>query len=534
MNKNILVKTIAAAAFFGTLVASAFGQTALQDRVNLYLRDADLLTATRLLSEQTGLQFVVEPGNHNYQKINLSLQGATAEDAIKYVCQAAGGYAERNEDGVFIIRFGVKREALPLASDIDADKIIIRTIQVRQADPREALELIKYGAVLETDRAYRELWEARNYQQPNNFGTPQTNPMLGALSRFRGETAEDMYGEPLTLPGATANQRAGGGGGGAGQPGGGGGPGGGAGQPGGGPGGGGGGASFSGPNPGGGDSFLPPGTTDLSYNPATNELIFRGTAAAYQDLLQILSEIDKAPKQVTVKVEFITTTQSLDRALGIDWNYERAGIFAGVAPGYFAASSDPVFLNYATGNVSIRLRALLQNGNGRVVTAPVVRTLNNQLASITAGQNTVIFATQQVVSAGGTVSSTTVPIPITIQSFLQVRPRINGDNTITMTLAPQIQNITGIRTGPDGSTFPETTFQGVNVAIRVRDGETIALGGLTAKQDTFTEQRIPLLSDLPIIGQLFKRRQTNQISSELIIFVTPKIVDESTAGLGIP
>src|SRR5690606_2153811 len=137
---------------------------------------------------------------------------------------------------------------------------------------------------------------------------------------------------------------------------------------------------------------------------------------------------------------------------------------------------------------------------------------------------TVIFATQQVVSAGGTVSSTTVPIPITIQSFLQVRPRINGDNTITMTLAPQIQNISGIRTGPDGSTFPESTFQGVNVAIRVKDGETIALGGLTAKQDTFTEQRIPLLSDLPIIGQLFRRRQTNQISSELIIFVTPKIV----------
>lgn len=530
MNNNILVKTIAAAAFFGTLAATAFGQTALQDRVNLYLRDADLLTATRMLSEQTGLQFVVEPGAHSFEKINLSLEGATAETAIKYVCQAAGGYAERNEDGVFIIRFGTKRDPKPIAADIDAGKIIFRAIQVRQADPREALELIKYGAVLDTDRAYRELWEARNYQQPNNFGTPMTNPMLGALSRFRGDTAEDIYSEPLTLPGATANQIRGGGGGGGGQPGGG------SGQPG-GPGAGGGagsGASFAGPNAGGGDTHLPAGTTDLTYNPATNELIFRGTAAAYDELLQILSQIDKAPKQVTVKVEFITTTQSLDRALGIDWNYERAGIFAGVAPGYFAASSDPVFLNYATGNVSIRLRALLQNGNGRVVTAPVVRTLNNQLASITAGQNTVIFATQQVVSAGGTVSSTTVPIPITIQSFLQVRPRINGDNTITMTLAPQIQNISGIRTGPDGSTFPESTFQGVNVAIRVKDGETIALGGLTAKQDTFTEQRIPLLSDLPIIGQLFRRRQTNQISSELIIFVTPKIVDESTAGLGIP
>jgi general secretion pathway protein D len=115
-------------------------------------------------------------------------------------------------------------------------------------------------------------------------------------------------------------------------------------------------------------------------------------------------------------------------------------------------------LNYATGNITTRLRTGLTEGKGRVVTAPVVRTLNNQSAFVAAGTLTALFLTENIVSNGTVVSQTRV-VTINVTSFLNVKPRINGDNTITMTLQPQITNITGIRTGPDGTTFPEQSFQ---------------------------------------------------------------------------
>lgn len=533
MKRNFINKALAAVTAVA-LVASAsiaYAQdTALGKRVNLFLKDADLLTATRLLSAQTGLKFVVSPTSEQFGKINLSLEDIAAEDAIRYICQAAGGYAERDANGVFVIRFGTDRPSqtqIPVSQEPVATEIV-KVIQVRKADPRDLLEMMAHNNGYDPDRMYKDLWEYRKYTNPGYGVMPTTTEHLTPmLNRLNGPqvTAADTGGS-LSLPTGSDPQRGGAQGGG-GQVGGGGG----GGQLGGGGGGQNGGGSFQGVT--GGQGLVPTGTTSLGYNPATNSLIFRGTPDAYNKLLAILDQLDQAPKQIIVKVEFITTTSGLDKALGIDWYYERGGIFAGVRPGAFAASSDPVFLNYATGNLSTRLRTLLTEGTGRVVTAPLVRTLNNQLATITAGANTWIFLTQQIVTAAGSFTTTT-PISIPITTSLQVRPRINADNTITMTLAPTITNITGFRTGPDGSQLPETAFQSLQVAIIVKDGETIALGGLTGKTDSFTQSRIPLLSDLPVIGQLFRRRRNTQNNTELLIFVTAKIIDENQSGLGIP
>ncbi|MFM9872075.1 MAG: hypothetical protein ACKVQS_01265, partial [Fimbriimonadaceae bacterium] len=130
--KNNWVRTSILSVSLGALTALSFGQqNALQTKVDLYLKDADLLTATRLLSQQTGLQFVLVPGKDQFAKINLSLDDVTAEKAIMYLCQAAGGYAERSEDGVYVIKFGSKRDPLGTTASIEPDKVIFREIKVQ-------------------------------------------------------------------------------------------------------------------------------------------------------------------------------------------------------------------------------------------------------------------------------------------------------------------------------------------------------------------------------------------------------------------
>jgi general secretion pathway protein D len=280
-----------------------------------------------------------------------------------------------------------------------------------------------------------------------------------------------------------------------------------------------------------GQGFMPPGITRVTYDPTDNSLIVQGDDASIRELELLIAQFDTAPEQVIIKVEFITTSNSLDRALGIDWFYQRGSVFAGVRPGTFARAADPIFLNYATGNISTRLRALLTEGWGRTVTSPLVRTLNNQTASIANIATTTIFINSVVNGPSGVVI-TPNPVQITASTFLTVTPRINGDRTITVFLTPQLQGFGQLKRGPDGQEIPDILSQTISVVARVKSGETIALGGLTNKVDNYSQSRIPILSDLPIIGQLFRGRNTNTNSSELIIFVTPTIVDEDNYGLG--
>ena len=539
-----LKKTLVKVACLGALALSQFAfaqEGALSKRVNLYLRDADLLHATQALTLQTGIEFVISGDTTGFKKINLSLEDKTAEDAIKYICQAAGAYAERDENGVFIIRTGKPKPAeVGTTENVAVAKpIITRKVKLMKADPVQVYRHIAYDIVMDPMEGWREM--SRFGQEMN----PQKGLQSGGLTVISGANADlrplsapistsaiQRDGTGIQLPDESANQRGGGGGGG-GQPGGGGG----AGQPGGGPPGGGGGqpggggGSFS--SLVGGQGFVPSGVTRLSYDPSDNSIIFQGTDQAYQELLDLLEIFDVAPQQVIIKVEFITTSNSLDKSLGIDWLYERGSIFAGNRPGSFARSNDPIFINYATGNITTRLRTLLSDGWGRVVNAPLVRTLNNQLASVVTSTATTVFVNTVVNGPGGV---TIVPNPqtLTVTSQLIVRPRINGDGTITVGLAPQIQDFGQLRRGPDGQEIPDQLSQAINVVARVKSGQTIALAGLTRKSDNFSQSRIPILSDLPIIGQLFKGRNSQQSVSELIVFVTPSIVNEDEYGLGTP
>lgn len=528
MKKNLLRIALSTLCLASMAVASFAQTSALDKRVSLFLKDADLMEATRALANQTGLKFVVAPAAGNYDKINLALEDISAAEAIQYICQAAGGYAERDENGVYVIRKGTQRTEAPVNNVASKAPVIVKTIVLQKGDPRDVLDLIRTGDAYNPDRFLDDIAIARRKgMPPSAFGTP-ANQMnyLGEQAGRSGATTDlnDLIG----LPGSAAGQGRVGGGGGAGQIGGAGGGGqiGGAGGGGqlGGLGGGGqqGGADFGSLQ--GGQGLVPQGVTSLGYDPTDNSIIFVGTDEAYQQLIDLLDLFDKAPRQVEIKVQFITTSQGAEKSLGIDWLYERGGVFAGNVPGTFARTSDPIFLNYATGNISTRLRTILTDGYARTESSPLIRTFNNQTGIVFGQVQTTIFTSQTTITNGIAITNT-IATPVTAATTLIVRPRINGDY-ITMTLSPQIASLGARRRDAQGNEFPDVITQGLSVAVRVRNGETVALAGITDKRDDFTQSRIPILSELPIIGQLFRGRSTNLTSSEMIVFVTPTIVEE--------
>jgi type II secretory pathway component GspD/PulD (secretin) len=153
--------------------------------------------------------------------------------------------------------------------------------------------------------------------------------------------------------------------------------------------------------------------------------------------------------------------------------------------------------------------------------------MNNQPASITARTSTTIFLTQIQATPSGNIT-TTSPQTIQATTGLAVTPRINNDGTITMFLAPQVQDFGQIRHGPNGNDVPDTVSQQISVVARVHNGETIALGGLNRKTDLATFRRFPILSELPIVGQFFRQKVATRDDTELIIFVTPTVIEDDT------
>jgi len=499
-----------------------------------------MMQATNLLFMRAGVSFVVEPSDEPYKKITLKLDNVTPEEAVQYICQAAGAYFRRDDNNVYVITHTKPKAVEPVAAIVGKAPRLLKRIKLMKSDSRDVYDQLLYGTPVDLNRGFAAMkkfmpqaaTEYRNMYGPNS--TPQTtqtpfqtfnsNPVSTSnLLAGRPEGASDV-----TIPGDESAKQLGGGG-----FGGGGGGFGGAGQGGGGGFGGQGGAGGQGGQGNarlqGGVGLVPEGIDFISYDPTDNSLVVKGDEDAINELQQRINIFDVAPRQVQIKVEFITTTNSLDTSFGTEFLYQRGTELAGTNPGSFIRASDPVFLNFATGNITARLRTSLTHGNGKVVSAPILRTLNNQPASINSSIQTTIFINNTTVSNGAVVTSTT-PTALIASTFLAVAPRINEDGTITVYLSPNIANFVGFSTGPNGEQVPNLVQQNINVVARVRNNETIVLGGLTQKNEDENVTSVPVLGELPIIGQFFRFSTKNHSNSELLIFVTPTIIEDDSTG----
>jgi hypothetical protein len=537
-------------AAFAAVTASAFAQSASDVRVDVNLKDADMLTATRMLFAKTGVQFVVKPSANPYGKITLKLDGVSAEEAVRYICESAGAYFRRDEAGVFIISHDRPVEA-PAATVAEAvQPKALKKIRVLKADAKSVFDQVVYHIPFDSMKGFEDLKRFTNLTSNDQqrifgdnlsvYGAEANTARLHAITSTSLASEVPTSSNDIALPGESVGQFGVGGGGG-GRGGGGGGQGGRGGGGGGGLGGGGGqGGGGGGQGGGGGSVTFTPGQgligasiDHITFDPTDNSIIVRGNEDDIAQLQSYINTFDVAPRQVQIKVEFISTQEGFDKDLGYEFNYQRGTVFAGTQPGSFINSSAPVFLNYATGNIAMRLRAALTENNSKVVNAPILRTLNNQPASVFQSQTSYIFTPTTTGIAGAGVITTYQQTPIQAGTNLSIAPRINGDDTVTVYLAPNIGGFQGTSVSPTGQTIPNTFNQGISVVARVKNNETIVLGGFTSKTDNNTLRKVPILADLPIVGQFFRSFAKSRSNSELLIFVTPTIIeDDSSSTIG--
>jgi len=535
---------------FGVVVAASFataqGTTSDVTRLNVNLKDADLVTATKMVTDRTGLQFMFR-STKAFNKITLQLKDMTADDVIRYICDAAGAFVTKDENGVYVISASKPVIESPVVPNKPAVKFM-KKIKLLHAGADDIFAQVVLGTIIDPAARQSQNLRAINMARLMVSGTDFGNKAMGVLDSVRSydryqpsstpsvakATSTDS-GSNIAVPGNEgANQRGGGGGGNLGGGGGGNFGGGGGNQGGGGGFGNGGGQNGGGTQLTGGQGLVPDTIDHITYDPTDNSLIVRGTSEEDINTLQnIIAQFDVRPRQVQIKVEFITTSENLDKSLGYNVNYSRGTVIAGMAGQDFLRAADPVFLTYASGDAVFRLRTRLADGNGRVVTAPVIRTMNNTPATVFAFTNDWILTATTTQNNNG-ILTTVNPQQLTLGTGLSVTPRINGDNTITMGLTPSVTSVVATRqVTSSGTSFelPITAQQAVSVVVNVKDKETIVLGGMTTESTNTTTTRVPVLSDLPVLGQFFRSSHTGRAASELLIFVTPVIIEDEDSGI---
>ncbi len=265
-----------------------------------------------------------------------------------------------------------------------------------------------------------------------------------------------------------------------------------------------------------------------------NTLIIREVPSKKDALLKLVDTLDSATPQVLIEARIVESTVSWRQQFGIAWGGGTSSTTVNNFPnnqsgwpnwgwGDFAVNVPPpasngyidlVFGNIAgTFNLDVRLSALENTGRGRVISAPKVMTADNEKASIESGrQIPVPIATADKVSV----------IYINATLKLDVTPHITADGNVNMDV-----NITNDAVDWQNQTAgqpPPIFKKEAKTNLKVRDGQTAVIGGIFITSEGVSQQGLPFLSKIPVLGWLFKNRIKNRDNSELLIFLTPKII----------
>jgi type IV pilus assembly protein PilQ len=176
--------------------------------------------------------------------------------------------------------------------------------------------------------------------------------------------------------------------------------------------------------------------------------------------------------------------------------------------------------------LDLELSAAQTEGRGEVISSPRVITANQQEADIKQGQE-VGYVTFQNSAGGGAGSGTaTVQFKEAVLE-LKVTPTITADDRVVLNLNVKKDNVAGFVDNPGGGQVPTLDKREISTEVLVDNGQTVVLGGVyeVSKQETL--RKVPMLGDIPILGNLFKNRGRQDNKAELLIFVTPRILSDN-------
>lgn len=259
----------------------------------------------------------------------------------------------------------------------------------------------------------------------------------------------------------------------------------------------------------------------------TNSIIVVTTPENAELLRQILAQLDKIPEQVMIETIIVEASLDAQSKLGIEWQFLEARPFdqpGGTAQGNqdFGLRQNntlPQGFRYTlnTANVTAFVNAMKTDSKFNVLSTPRIFTSNNVEAQINISQR-VPFVVSQREDANGNLTFNYDFEDVGI--VLTVTPRITSGGYVTMDVSQTANDLQGFTS----FNAPIVNQRQADTTVAVRDGETIILGGIIRSMVSSTVKKIPILGDIPLLGQIFRSTDRTNQKTELLVFLTPRVV----------
>lgn len=281
----------------------------------------------------------------------------------------------------------------------------------------------------------------------------------------------------------------------------------------------------------------------VNFDKRTNVLIVRDTPSNLEVIAKVVERLDAATPQVLIEAKIIETTLTNSENMGIDWTF-KAGASGSARPAYwpFTEASSNKFINgpgmnFPTPDTDLftfgvldfsQMQAVLELLKSRsgtdILSNPRITTLDNQKANIVVGtQYPLPQYTYNEEQAKLQVSGWEYK---DIGIIFEVTPQVNKLGYITLQVEPKVTAILDY-VQVESTSVPRLSTESASTRVMVKDGQTLVIAGLIKKQWNDTKKKVPLLGDIPIVGLAFQKSEKSLTKTELIIFITPHVIEPS-------
>jgi general secretion pathway protein D len=277
------------------------------------------------------------------------------------------------------------------------------------------------------------------------------------------------------------------------------------------------------------------GKVKIIADEPNNSVIIVASAQDYEVILPVIEQLDVMPLQVLIDATVVQVKLTDNLQYGISWylnNGNSTTILGTAIPIAGAVATGGLSTFYNAGSVKALLHAEASLDNINIISSPSLMVLNNQKAKINVGDQVPISTGSTTIPLGGGVGGNSGAISNSIQYkdtgvTLEVTPRVNANGLVIMKLKQVVSNVVPVSKTSDAETqiqSPTINKKEVSSSVAVADGETIVLGGLISDDITDNKKGVPFFYQLPIIGSLFGATTKNDIKTELVILITPRVV----------
>jgi type IV pilus assembly protein PilQ len=264
------------------------------------------------------------------------------------------------------------------------------------------------------------------------------------------------------------------------------------------------------------------------------QLIVKDVPMVLEQVAEMLKQIDRPDRQVMIEARIVEANTNFARSLGVKWNIDSTekmedGDLQNLAVGLGGAFVIPVTAPAAAGaaasiafgaldgnlDIDLRLSALEAGGEGKIISTPRVTTLNGQKAIISQGTK-IPYST--VSDQGTEISFENAELK------LDVTPEINPDGSVILDIKASNSAVGTIYQTANGET-PSIDEKKAETKVLVKNGQTTVIGGIFVEQERESKSGVPLLMDIPFLGYFFMSTTKSKERRELLIFITPRILE---------